>query len=210
VTAFSANEPIPTRQSLLSRLKDWNDQESWKVFFDTYWRLIYNTAVKAGLTDAEAQDVVQETVLSVLKTMPKFEYDSEKGSFKTWLLQLTGWRITDQLRKRQRGIDQRKPPTRTSTRTATIERVADPVGLRLEATWNEEWERNLVEAAMERVKRKVDPKHYQVFDLCVVKDWSSARVARALKVNRGQVYLIKHRINNLIKKEIAYLQAKPI
>ena len=210
MTAFSANEPIPTRQSLLSRLKDWNDQESWKVFFDTYWRLIYNTAVKAGLTDAEAQDVVQETVLSVLKTMPKFEYDSEKGSFKTWLLQLTGWRITDQLRKRQRGIDQRKPPTRTSTRTATIERVADPVGLRLEATWNEEWERNLVEAAMERVKRKVDPKHYQVFDLCVVKDWSSARVARALKVNRGQVYLIKHRINNLIKKEIAYLQAKPI
>ena len=210
MTAFSANELIPTRQSLLSRLKDWNDQESWKVFFDTYWRLIYNAAVKAGLTDAEAQDVVQETVISVLKSMPQFEYDAEKGSFKTWLLQLTGWRITDQLRKRQRGIDQRKPAPRTSTRTATIERVADPVGLKLEATWNEEWERNLLAAAVERVKRKVDPQHYQVFDLCVIKEWSPARVARTLKVNRGRVYLIKHRINNLIKKELAYLQAKPI
>jgi RNA polymerase sigma-70 factor (ECF subfamily) len=201
---------IPTRQSLLSRLKDWNDQESWKVFFDTYWRLIYNAAVKAGLTDAEAQDVVQETVISVLKTMPKFEYDAERGSFKTWLLHLTGWRITDQFRKRQRGIEQQKPAVRTSTRTATVERVADPVGLKLEATWNEEWERNLMEAAVERVKRKVDPKQYQAFDLCVVKAWSPARVARALKVNRGWVYLVKHRINNMIKKEIAHLQAKLI
>src|SRR5580658_10178103 len=53
---------IPTRRSLLSRLKNWNDNESWKTFFDTYWRLIYNTAVRAGLNDAEAQDVVQDTI----------------------------------------------------------------------------------------------------------------------------------------------------
>ena len=210
MTQLRANELIPTRQSLLSRLKDWNDQESWKVFFDTYWRLIYNAAVKAGLNDAEAQDVVQETVISVLKSMPSFEYDTEKGSFKTWLLRLTCWRVVDQLRKRQREICQRKPETRTSTRTATVERVADPVGLKLEAAWNEEWEQNLMEAALERVKRKVDPKQYQVFDLCVIKEWPVARVARALKVNRGRVYLAKHRINNLIKQEISYLRAKPI
>jgi RNA polymerase sigma factor (sigma-70 family) len=209
VTAFSANELIPTRQSLLSRLKDWNDQESWKVFFDTYWRLIYNAAVKAGLTDAEAQDVVQETVISVLKSMPNFEYNAEKGSFKTWLLRLTSWRVVDQLRKRQRDIEP-ESATRTSTRTAIIERVTDPVGMRLEAAWNEEWESNLMGAAIERVKRKVDPRHYQVFDLCVVREWSPARVAQALKVNRGRVYLIKHRINNLIKKEITHLRAKPI
>jgi len=209
VTALGANELIPTRQSLLSRLKDWNDQESWKAFFDTYWRLIYNAAVKAGLTDAEAQDVVQETVISVLKSMPTFEYEAEKGSFKTWLLRLTRWRVLDQLRKRQRDIEP-KAATRTSTQTATIERVIDPVGMKLEAIWNEEWERNLMEAAIERVKRKVEPRQYQVFDLCVVKEWSPARVARALKVNRGRVYLIKHRINNLIKKEIAHLRAKPI
>jgi len=210
MTQLRANELIPTRQSLLSRLKDWNDQESWKVFFDTYWKLIYNAAVKAGLNDAEAQDVVQETVISVLKSMPSFEYNAEKGSFKTWLLRLTCWRVVDQLRKRQREISQRKPGTSTSTRTATVDRVADPVGLKLEATWNEEWEQNLMEAALERVKRKVDPKQYQVFDLCVVKEWPVARVARALKVNRGRVYLAKHRINNLIKQEISYLRAKPL
>src|SRR5437773_1397624 len=87
------DELIPTRQSLLSRLKDWNDQESWRDFFETYSWLIYKTAIRAGLTEAEAQDVVQETVLSVSKSMPGFEYDASKGSFKSWLLQLTRWRI---------------------------------------------------------------------------------------------------------------------
>jgi len=204
------NEPIPTRQSLLSRLKDWADQESWKIFFDTYWRLIYNAAMKAGLTDPEAQDVVQETIIAVMKSMPDFEYDAEKGSFKGWLLRLTGWRIADQLRKRQQGIEHRKHEPRTSTRTATVERLPDPMGLELEAVWEEEWEKNLMEAAIERVKKRVDPKHYQIFDLYAVKGWPVTKVARTLKVNCGRVYLINHRIKKLIKKEINYLQTQPI
>src|ERR1035438_8700569 len=165
-------EFIPTRHSLLIRLKDWGDQDSWKVFFDTYWKLIYNAAIKAGLNDAEAQDVVQETVISVLKSMPAFEYDAEKGSFKNWLLRLTSWRIMDQLRKRQRRIVPQEDKAQTSTGTSAIERVVDPVGLKLEEAWDKEWEQNLVDAAIERVKRKVDLKQYKVFDLYVFKKWS--------------------------------------
>src|SRR5215510_139600 len=132
------NELIPTRQSLLSRLKNWNDQESWRDFFETYWKLIYHTSIKAGLTDAEAQDVVQETILSVCKSMRTFEYDASHGSFKGWLLRLTQWRICDQLRRRQKAI---KPAAsrETSTGTATVEKVADPTSPPLEAAWNEEW-----------------------------------------------------------------------
>ena len=47
--------PIPTRWSLISRLKDWDDRESWKDFFDAYWKLIYGVAIKSGLTHPEAQ-----------------------------------------------------------------------------------------------------------------------------------------------------------
>jgi len=205
-----AKEFIPTRQSLLSRLKDWNDQESWKVFFDTYWRLIYSTATKAGLTDAEAQDVVQETVISVLKTMPGFKYEAGKGSFKNWLLRLTSWRIADQLEKRQPSERRRKRETATSTKTATIERVADPASLVLEAAWDQEWESNLMEAAIERVKRKVDGKQYQMFDLYAFKQWPVTKVAQTLNVNPGKVYMAKHRINNLIKKEVARLRSRLI
>src|ERR1044071_4251683 len=94
------DELIPTRWSLIQRLRNWDDQDSWKEFFDTYWRLIYGTAMKAGLSEAEAQDVVQETVISVCRNVQNFQTTPEAGSFKNWLLRMTRWRIVDQVRKR--------------------------------------------------------------------------------------------------------------
>jgi hypothetical protein len=78
-------ELLPTRRSLLARLRDWEDQASWREFFNTYWKFIYSLAIRSGLSDQEAEDVVQETVLSVAKKMPEFVYDSERCSFKGWL-----------------------------------------------------------------------------------------------------------------------------
>jgi RNA polymerase sigma-70 factor (ECF subfamily) len=203
------DEFIPTRQSLLSRLRDWRDGESWQEFFDNYWRLIYGAAVKAGLTDAEAQDVVQETLISVSKSMPQFHYDPRRGSFKGWLLQLTGWRIADQFAKR---LPEKRPPSRgrdSATGTALLDQIADPESVNLEALWDEEWEKNIMVIAIERARRKVDPKQYQIFDYCVLKGLPVPRVAAALHVNRGRVYLVKHRITKLIKKEVAILMARP-
>src|SRR6266702_4288637 len=104
VTNDNVDELIPTRRSLLGRLRNWDDHESWRIFFETYWRLIYQVALKAGLSDAEAQDVVQETVICVFKKMPGFEYREHHGSFKSWLLKLTSWRIADQFRKRNSAL----------------------------------------------------------------------------------------------------------
>ena len=73
------NEFIPTRRSLLGRLKNWDDLASWQEFFDTYARLIHRVAVKAGLNDAEAQDVVQETIIIVARKIPGFKYDPALG-----------------------------------------------------------------------------------------------------------------------------------
>jgi RNA polymerase sigma factor (sigma-70 family) len=204
------NELLPTRQSLLSRLRDWNDQEGWKLFFETYWKLIYNAAIKAGLTDAEAQDVVQETVISVSKSMPDFKYEPFAGSFKSWLLNLTGWRISDQLRKRQRGIASAHHTSDSTRRTATLERVPDPAGVELESIWDAEWEKNLMDAAIERVKRKVDPKQYQIFDLYALKKWPVTTIAETLKISVGRIYLTKHRVSRLIRKELEELESKLI
>ena len=205
-----AEELIPTRASLLSRLKDWKDETSWKVFFDTYWKLIFRAAMKSGLTDAEAQDVVQETVIAVMKSMPEFKYEAVGGSFKSWLLNLTGWRIADQFRKRQREFKSTQRWDDSTAGTATVEQIADPRQSELEAIWDEEWEKNLMHAAAERVKRQVDPRQYQVFDLYVMKEWPARKVASALKVNIGRVYLAKHRIGGMLKREINCLKMKPI
>src|SRR5690349_6855941 len=68
-------ELIPTRASLLSRLKGSSADEGWREFFDTYWKLIYYTARRAGLADSEAQDIVQETMLGLSHHLPQFKYD---------------------------------------------------------------------------------------------------------------------------------------
>jgi RNA polymerase sigma-70 factor (ECF subfamily) len=202
---------LPTRRSLLTRLKNWEDQESWRDFFDTYWGLIYGVAIKQGLSDAEAQDVVQETVITVWKHMPGFHYDPAIGSFKSWLLNTTRWRIADQFRKRPRHLDQvRDRPCEGADRTATIDRIPDPSVPDLEAVWEHEWEQNLADAALRRVKSRVTARQYQIFDLYVLKQWPVSKVARALGVSLGQVYLARHRIGNLVKKEARNLRARPI
>jgi len=114
----------PTRRSLVDRLANWDDQKRWQEFFDTYWKLIYSTARKSGLTDAEAQEVVQETVITVAKKIDKLKYDPAIGSFKGWLLQITRWRIVDQFRKREPG-NMKRPHVADDRLTATIERVPD-------------------------------------------------------------------------------------
>src|SRR5258708_3668503 len=161
---MNPDELIPTRRSLLSRLKDWDDQDSWKEFFDTYWKLVYGVAIKSGLNDAEAQDVVQETVLSVAKKMHQFKYDPATGSFKNWLLLITRRRIADHLRKAYREPPKHESPPRDTARTSTVEKIPDPAGLDIEIIWDEEWRKNLLDAAIERVRRQVDPKQFQIFD----------------------------------------------
>jgi len=215
---------LQTRWTLIGRLKDLDDQQSWQEFFDVYWKLIYSVALKAGLSDSEAQEVVQETVISVAKKMPEFKADPAAGSFKSWMLTLTRWRIVDQARKRQAkpapnpdGEQDCPPNPQTamsglqhgddSARTSTVDRIPDP-GLDLEAVWNEEWENNLLAAAAERVKRQVDPEQYQLFDFHVLKQWPAQKVARKLGVNLGQVYFAKYKISKLMKKEIKKLEAQ--
>jgi len=202
------NELIPTRATLIQRLKDWQDQSSWQDFFDTYWKLIYGVALKGGLTAVEAQDVVQETMISVAKHMPTFEYDPAIGSFKTWLLNMTRWRITDQLRKRGPFATGHPAGEDTATGTRTVDKVVDPNSRDLDALWDAEWEKNLLDAALAKVKRRLDPQKYQIFDLYVNKGWPPEKVAATFGISVDQVYLAKHRTTELIKEEVKRLESK--
>ncbi len=203
-----ANDPIPTRYSLLSRLQNWDDWESWKEFFDTYWRLIYSVAIRSGLTETEAQDVVQETMISVAKDIQKFRRDRQLGSFKGWLRNLTRWRIADQLRKRAGAESRATTADAGELAAAETAELADPTGSGLETAWDDEWQANLLSAAMERVKRRVKEEHYQMFDLYVVKGLPVAKVAEILGVSAGRIYLAKFRVAALIKKEMRLLEKK--
>lgn len=194
---------IATRTTLLHRLKNWKDESSWQDFFDTYWKLIFNVALKAGLTKSEAQDVVQETMISVSKHMPTFEYDRAIGSFKAWLLNMTRWRITDQFRKREA-----LSANDAVADTRLLDNMMDSSSQALEALWDAEWEARLLDAAIDKVKRRLDPQKYQIFDFYVNKEWPPEKVAATFGIPIAQVYLAKHRITEMIAEEIKKLEIK--
>jgi RNA polymerase sigma-70 factor (ECF subfamily) len=214
-----SDEFLPTRLSLLGRLKDWADQRSWQEFFDTYHRLIHRVAIKAGLTESEAQDVVQETVVAVAQHIGEFRADPVRGSFKAWLLQITRRRIADQFERRARDtrlaaalspVPRVRPGPQgpeAGTRTATLERVPDPGGLELERHGEEEWQKHVLEAATARVKAHVRAKQFQLFELSVLGGWPARKVARTLGVSIASVYLARHRVGSLLRKELRRLNS---
>lgn len=195
-----------TRKSLIARLENWEDQKTWDDFYQTYWRLIYSVAIKAGLRNEEAFDCLQETILSIAKQSKKNLYDPKQGSFKTWLMNMTRWRINDQFRKRKKDTAMVGADWENDQRTAVIDRIEDPGGDVLSRLWDVEWRKNLADAALDRVKTQVSPKQYQIFDCYVIKQWDAARVRKKLNVSMAQVYLAKHRVGAVLKKELAKLE----
>jgi RNA polymerase sigma factor (sigma-70 family) len=200
-------EFLPTRQSLLERLKRWDDQESWRNFFDLYWGILYSTAMKSGLNDSEAQDVVQDTIITVVKKIERFRYDPAVDSFKGWLLYLTRKRIALEYRRRARR-ERFRPSSETGARSAKleVEEIADPAGVDLDAIWEKEWAETIWSAALARVKEQVALKQFQMFDLYVIKERPAPEVSRALGVTIAQVYLAKHRVSAVLKKELDRLK----
>jgi hypothetical protein len=89
-----------------------------------------------------------------------------------------------------------------------VERVVDPASVPLKDFWEEEWQRNLINAAMERVKKRIQADHYQIFYLASVKRVASEKIAKLHGISRAQVYLVKHRIERLIKNEVRKLEAE--
>src|SRR5215470_9024332 len=90
-----------TSASLLQGVQS-GDEDRWREFYRVYAPVIRGFALKAGLTETEADEVVQETCIGVSRNVGEFHYDPEKCRFKTWLLNLASWRVKNQFTKRQR------------------------------------------------------------------------------------------------------------
>jgi RNA polymerase sigma-70 factor (ECF subfamily) len=201
-------ELIPTRASLLQRLRNWQDDCSWQEFFNIYWRLIYSVARKAGLAPDEAEDVVQETLISVAKHMPAFRYNPEIGSFKSWLLTMTRWRIIAQFRKRKHSPGQPEFVDDTSSALPGDD-IPDLSIQSLDEVWEAEWQNNLLAAAIEKVKHS-EPGKFQIFDFYVNKQWDPVKVASHFKVSVNQVYQTKHRLTDAIREEVKRLEKEMV
>ncbi len=193
----SSDLSLQTRHSLLSRLRLCDDQAGWREFFDRYWRLIYSFARKSGMTDADAQDIVQEVMLSVSKSLPDYRRQ-QGGSFKGWLLTIVRRRMADHWRatlpKGQLTVPLPEQPSSLPSDEAALEKV-----------WQAEWEGRIFEVAAQRVQQRVGARNYLIFDMLVRQQTPLRDVCRSLGVNAAQVYLAKHRVGRLMKEEVEKL-----
>jgi len=199
-------DTIATRASLIGRLKDWNDQKSWGEFDRTYRRAIVAFAVAQGLSEPEAEDVAQETLLAAAKSIGGFKYDPARSSFKNWLLTVARHRITDHIRRRPKEVAAQPRRAGDATRTSTIARLPDPNGQALDVAAEAESKRAVLDEALERFKTDVSTEHFKIFYLSVIKEQPAAKVAAALGVNLAKVYVVRHRLAPRFKKLVAALQ----
>ena len=197
---------LPTRSSLLSRLRNASDGVSWQQFFDHYGRLIFSVCRRSGLDAQEAEEVTQETIVSVSQKMPEFQYDRSKGSFKGWLWRVTRNHVAGFLRKkyRENAVRAELPATAPGEAPA-LERIADPDAAP-DALWDEEWRDHLLKRALLRVRGMVSARSYQIFHLSAVKGWSVDQIRENLRTGRTQIYLARHRVGRLVKKELESLR----
>lgn len=191
-------DTLATRRSLLTRLRDWGDAPGWREFFDTYWQLIYAVARRSGMKDADAQDLVQEVMVTIAREMPDFHYDPARGRFKSWLLRIVHRRVADFWRtgvaERQRTVSAEDEPTPEPSDEAGFEKL-----------WQGEWEQHMLALALRRVKSRVSVQQFMIFEMAELRHLPTAEIKCGLSVSTTQVYLARHRVRKLVRAELRQL-----
>lgn len=186
-----------TRESLLKRVRDPGDGAAWEEFFVQYAGPIQRYARKLGLDCAAAADVLQETMVELIRILPSFAYDTRRGRFRNFVLTITHRRILTAWRRER---------TRENTLHAFAadanERMHAPIGGR----WNndsapnaeamQKWREEVLAEAVRRLKS--DPQYGEqsilVFQAHVVEGQSAQEVARAYGTTPNNVYQVKNRL----------------
>ena len=80
--------PPETRASLLIRIRDPQDTDSWTQFGEVYAPIVFRFLTRRGLQEADAGDVTQNVLLEVAKSIRNSSISLNKGNF------VTGWRLS--------------------------------------------------------------------------------------------------------------------
>ena len=172
-------------------------------------------AHRQQLVRAEAQDVLQETLLSIAKKMPGFVYDRQEGSFEGWIRAVTRHRILDQFRLRQPcDAHSESPPVHTDTDAGEAPMSAGVVDPGLldgggwDEAWDAAWQATVLEAALQRLRFRSRPEHFQIFHYSFVRELPALAVSRTLGVGLAKVYVVRHRLMRELKDEVARLMVE--
>lgn len=187
-----------TRPSLLAKLRAAPpDEAAWAEFDGLYRQLVVRFARRHGLAPADAQDVAAQTMAGVATDIGRFEYEPGRCRFRSWLFGRARSRIIDFWRRsgtRQRALAEFE----------TASGTPDP----LLATWNLEWERFLVDAALARLgeTRRLDPRIARVLHALYARGLAVADAAASLDLKPQDIYRIRSRWHDELTAAIAEIR----
>jgi RNA polymerase sigma-70 factor (ECF subfamily) len=178
---------METRSSLLRRVRDPADADGWREFVALYQPLLQAYVRKQGLIGPDADDVVQDVLARLLRALPEFDLNRERGRFRTWLWRLTRNILADRARRRQRRA-------RAEAVRAEPEALDPPEDEEPEADWRMLHRRRVLEFAKDQVRARSQPRTWTCFEEYVLRGRPCAEVAAELGVTPNVVAVSSSRI----------------
>jgi len=188
-----------TSPTLLGRLRQSpDDPAAWNEFSRRYGAMIHRWCRAWGLQPADADDVVQNVLLELSRQMREFVYDPS-GSFRAWLKTVSrrAWmKFRDSRRRHQAAPGQEKDLSEFCDPAAENDLIR-----RLE----EEYERELLERALARVRLRVKPATFDSFRLTALEALSGKEASERIGIPITHVFVAKANVQKMIREEIAEL-----
>ena len=193
-------DSLPTRESLLQRVCRAPDDASWEEFLNYYRDYLYGMARKTGLSHEDAEEVVQNVCVNILKALPQFEYDKDRGRFRSWLATIIANEARMLLRKRRGHLESMDRHRQESVRVYLSRCDPDIPGQIAE----EEWRAYVTRLAWDKVRPHFSSHYLEAFEM-LSKGVRAADVASQLGLNRSSVYVYRKRIEDRLREEVIRL-----
>jgi RNA polymerase sigma factor (sigma-70 family) len=194
------DDPLKTSLTLLGRLRrDPKDQAAWSEFVARYGPRILQWCRGWGLQESDAQDVTQDVLLKLNGLMARFVYDSS-GSFRGWLKTLAhhAWRdLAVERRRSGLGVGDR----RVSELLGSLQ-AGDGLLEQLDAEFRQE----VMDRAIERVRRRVSERTWDAFRLTALEGLSGSAAAGRLEMKIARVYGARSEVKGMIREEVRKLE----
>ena len=189
---------LHTRPSLLVRIRDPRDAESWRWFVELYTPPVLRYCRLRGLQDADAADVTQEVMAQVARSMHSFRYSPARGRFRDWLGIITRRKVNRHLKKKNLG-------TTGAGGDGIVQANLDPRAIESDAEWSAEFNAQILRAALDRVRPCFGAGTWNAFASVWLKNQSAAEAARALGVSLEAVYVAKSKVLKRLEQEVLEL-----
>lgn len=183
-----------THATLLARLTDGQDAVAWREFCFRYGDLIRAFARARGLQPADCDDIVQDVLTSLSKSMQGFEYDKSKGLFRSYLKTVTLHAIF--ARTRQKKGEVALEEVKTAAEAAAADQDVD-------SQWDSQWRQYHLRQAMITIRAEFNEADCTAFEQYAVNGQSAQQVAADLSLSVDQVYQAKSRILRRLSALIA-------